>query len=145
MKAMKFNDTDDYTHMTVWQIDGVFSPNRIQKSSLPEGFYRYELSSGRGERFDAITAGRARRYAGDFICKTPLDLPEREAKPLHAEDWHMQDDRMFDFESFWGYKLSFDKLISNADFKRNMAMGINPNARDTNEILPTAQEPSMIL
>ena len=60
--------------MTVLGADGVFSPNRIQKSTLPEEFFRYELSSGKDQRFGAITTGRASRYAGDFISKTPLKI-----------------------------------------------------------------------
>ena len=131
--------------MTVLGADGVFSPNRIQKSTLPEEFFRYELSSGKDQRFGAITAGRASRYAGDFISKTSLDLDGKETKALNIHDWCMHSEKPFDFESFWGYMLSIDKKISDANHKRDLAMGKDPNARDTQDITPVTQEASIIL
>ena len=145
MKTTKFNETEDYTHMTVLGADGVFSPNRIQRSSLPDGFYHYELSSGKDRRFGAISTGRTALYAGDFISKTPLDISEKEVKPLTDQDWSMHSDKPYDFEDFWGYKLSIDKQISNANHKRDIAMGKDPNARDAQEIIPVTQEPTMMM
>lgn len=130
IKAVKYNDTEDYSHMTLLGIDGVFSPVRIQANTLPEGFYRYELSSGKGIRFGSVQEKRAFRHAGDFISRDPLPLDEESKKKLTAGDWTLNTDRKFDFESFWAHKRSIDLQISNATYKRDLAMGKTPSGRD---------------
>ena len=127
---LKFNDTDQYTHMTVFQTDGVYSANRIHASSLPDGFYRYELSRGQNTRFSTIQEKRSPRHAGDFITKEKLTLDKDGRSILRDDDWTLHTDRAFDFEAFWGCKLSFEKLVSDAERKHDLLMGKNPNGHE---------------
>ena len=82
IKPVKYNDTDAYFYMKLMGIEGVYSAARIQADSLPEGFFRYELASGKDSRFAFIHTGRSSRHAGDFISKTPLDLKGKDSYPL---------------------------------------------------------------
>ena len=38
MKAINFNDTADYQFMEILGVQGVFTPLRINRETLPEGF-----------------------------------------------------------------------------------------------------------
>lgn len=116
--------------MTLLGIDGVFISIRIQKNTLPDGFYHYELSAGKDTRFVAVQQKRALRHAGDFISKDPLPLGATNKKDLTEDDWLLDTGRKFDFESFWEHKLSINKQISNAQYKRDLAMGKTPQGRD---------------
>lgn len=130
--------------MTLMGIEGIYSAYRIQADSLPEGFFRYELTSGKDSRFAFVHTGRTSRHAGDFISKTPLDLQEKDRYPLSADDWRIDEGCTFDFEAFWGHKLSINKQISNAEYKRDMAMGKTPGGRDVH-LSETITQESMIL
>ena len=116
--------------MTLLGVDGVFSSVRIQKNTLPDGFYHYELAAGKDSRFGIVQQKRAFRHAGDFISKEPLPLGDSGKRTLTAEDWLLDTGRKFDFESFWEHKLSINKQISNAQYKRDLAMGKTPQGRE---------------
>ena len=135
---IKFNDTDDYTPMTVLQTHGVYSPNRIQADTLPEGFHRYELCRSHSTRFAAVQKSRAVHYAGDYITADNLVLDEAGKCPLSEDDWVLQQEPPFDFESFWGYKLSFEKTVANAEQKRDLQMGKVPKTRSIQQEQTTA-------
>lgn len=141
---IKFNDTDQYTHMTVFQTDGVYSPNRIHASTLPEGFYRYELCRGQNTRFAAIQEKRSSRHAGDFITKEKLSLSKDGRSILGEGDWVLHTDRPFDFERFWDCKVSFEKLVSDAERKHDLLMGKDPNAREIHHAEHTQAMPDII-
>ena len=111
-------------------IKGVYSASRIEADSLPEGFYRYELASDTECRFAAVHTDRCSRHAGDFISKTPLDLEGKDSYRLSDDDWSIDEGCCFDFEDFWGHKLSIDKQISDAAYKRDAAIGKAPGPRD---------------
>jgi len=116
--------------MTLLGVDGVFSSVRIQNNTLPEGFYHYELTAGKDSRFGAVQEKRVFRHAGDFISKEPLPLGAGNKRALTEEDWLLDVGRKFEFESFWEHKLSINKQISNAQYKRDLAMGKTPQGRD---------------
>lgn len=111
--------------MTLLDTDGIFSPVRIQKNTLPDGFYRYTLIKGTTTRFGAVQDDVTPDYAGDFLCKTPLTIGEGRA--LSSEDWTLHPEKPFVFEAFWGQKLSIDKQILNAEHKRDLALGKTPS------------------
>ena len=116
--------------MTLLGVEGVFSTVRIQESTLPKEFHRYELSAGKGSRFGTVQKKRVMRHAGDFISREALPLDDNGKKTLTDEDWLLDTGRKFDFESFWTYKLSINKQISNATYKRDLAMGKTPDSRE---------------
>ena len=117
--------------MTLLGVEGVFSTARIQESTLPKEFHRYELSAGRGSRFGTVQKKRVMRHTGDFISRDALPLGGGGKKTLTDEDWVLDCGRKFDFESFWDYKLSINKQIANATYKRDLAMGKTPGSRET--------------
>lgn len=116
--------------MTLLGVEGVFSTARIQESTLPKEFHRYELSAGRGCRFGTVQKKRVMRHAGDFISRDALPLGDSGKITLTEADWILDCGRKFDFESFWDYKLSINKQIANATYKRDLAMGKTPGSRE---------------
>lgn len=120
---LKYNDTESYIHMTVLNAEGVFCANHIRKDTLPEGFYHYELSRGSSIRFSSIQEKPCSKYAGDFITREKLILNEDGRKALAEGDWVLHEDHPFDFEAFWGHKISFEKLVSDAERTRDLLMG----------------------
>lgn len=133
IRATKYNDTEEYQYMTLLGSDGVYSPNRIQAETLPEGFFRYELSAGKDKRFSYVRASARTNYAGDFLTKKPIELGPSGKVKLHESDWSLDSKRKFEFEAFWGHKLSIDKQISNAVYKRDLAMGKGPDGREAQQ------------
>ncbi len=144
INPVKYNDTEEYAYMTLFGTEGVYSKSRIQASSLPDGFYRYELSSDKHQRFALVQSGHSTRHAGDFISKTPLDLGDQERCSLSDQDWTISSDRKFNFESFWGHKLSIDRQISNAVYKRDLAMGKTPGGHEARLSETVKQEHTIV-
>lgn len=79
MSGIKYFLTDNYQEMKVMGVLGVFSNEKIERDSLPEGFFKYSLQQGgiRGSRYY-----NRHRFLGDFICKKKLDLGEDGSKDL---------------------------------------------------------------
>lgn len=146
MKTVKYNDTDEYQHMTLLGTQGIYTPKRIEDKTMPEGFHHYQLTSGRLHRFGAVTEKAGRHdHAGDFISKTALDLGSSGRQKLRKDDWSIDSDKPFDFKEFWGKQLSIDKQISIADHKRMAQMGMDPNIARSDPQAATPEAEPMIL
>lgn len=117
MEAIRFNDTSDYQHIEVFGTEGVFTPLRIQRESLPEGFHKYSLRGGEDELFCQVANEVMVNHAGDLITKKPLDLGLKGSKDLSEDDWGFTD-QPFRFEEHFGCKLSVDCQIAEAEAKR---------------------------
>lgn len=128
MKPIKFNDTSDYQFMEVLDTKGVFTNLRIDRNSLPEGFYKYSMRSGEEEFICEISNEVMVNHAGDFITKTPMDLGPDGRKSLSPDDWGFTDEEL-DFEEFFGQKYSIDCQIEQAEAKRQEQLGKNPKDR----------------
>lgn len=122
MKPIKFNDTSDYSYVEVLGVEGVFTPLRIDRQSLPEGFYKYSFRSGENELIEQIGHDVFADHAGDFLTKTPVSLGEDGNKSLTPDEWRFVH-KDFNFEEHFGCKLSIDCQISLADAKRARQMG----------------------
>lgn len=122
MKPVKFNDTSKYEFIEALGVEGAFTSQRIERDTLPEGFYKYSFREGETEMLGAVSDEVIADHAGDFITKKPLDLGPEGTKDLGAGDWRWSQ-RNFDFEAFFGQKLSIDCQIANADAKRLAQMG----------------------
>lgn len=128
MKPVKFNDTNEYQFMNIFGVEGVLSERRIERSTLPEGFYKYSLSKGGEEYIGAISNELSANHAADFITKEPISLGSSGTKALNTQDWSFVD-KDFDFESYFGSKLSIDLKIELAIAKRDELMGLAPKDR----------------
>ena len=119
-RNVKYNDVDTYRYLTVLGITGAYIEEHIQVKSLPDGFFHYELqkSKDRTILFSAIGNKIRFGYCGDFITKEELKLPEKDVQSLSITDWAFTD-TAFEFESFFGMKLSINKQIQNAETKRD--------------------------
>jgi len=119
MEAIQFNETPDYQYMTVLGISGVYTPHNIDPSTLPDGFYKYNLHQGDGTRFDAISDAASSHEAYDsFITQETISLGDKQTHLLKESDWSFRDEA-FDFEGHFGKKLAIDTQIQQAEEKRN--------------------------
>lgn len=136
MKPIKFNDTSDYQYMEVLNVTGVFTPLRIQRDTLPKGFHKYSLREGEEALCSQVAAEVIVNHAGDFITKEPLNLGTSGAKDLGADDWGFTE-KPFDFEPFFGVKLSVDCQIADAEAKReSQVKGLKSRAQGKSNPLP---------
>lgn len=118
LEAIKYNDTANYEYLNVLNVEGVFTSLRISRDSLPEGFHKYSLREGDTGWFSEISSGILLNHAGDFITKEPIDFGNKNSLPLSEKDYSFSD-KQFDFESFFGQKLSINCQIERAEEKRN--------------------------
>ena len=135
MESIKFNDTSDYTYVDVLGVEGAFTPLRIQRESLPEGFYKYSFRSGENELIEGIGNEVLADHAGDFVTKKPIPLDKDGSRSLRSDEWRFSQ-RNFDFESYFGQKLSIDCQISIADAKRARQMGESREERANDRLSP---------
>lgn len=119
MDPIKFNRTADYQHISVLGKSGVYTPKQINPKTLPEGFYQYNLSAGEGSMFGAVTQNDVSDVAGTLITKEPLPVQSGEERAIAEDDWSFEA-QDFDFESYFGCKLSIDTQIEQAEAKREM-------------------------
>lgn len=124
MVPIKFNETSDYQTMEVLGVEGVFTNLRIDEKTLPEGFFKYSLRSGDDGLIGEVCQNVMVDHAGDFITKKQLDLGPDISKVLGPDEWGFTDEP-FEFESYFGYKLSLDCQIDNANVKKEAQMGGN--------------------
>ena len=118
MEPIRFNDTSDYRHMEVLGVEGVFTNLRIQRDTLPEGFYKYALRGGGEALCSQVGTDILVDHAGDFITRKPLDLGADGLRALEEEDWWFTEEP-FDFEGYFGTKRSVDCQIADAEAKRD--------------------------
>lgn len=138
MKPVKFNDTSDYQYLKVLDVEGVFTPLRIQRETLPDGFHKYALREGEEALFCQVANDVMVNHAGDFITKEPLDLGPDGARSLSEDDWGFTD-QAFQFEQFFGQKRSLDCQIADATSKRDAQAG-GPKSRTPVKSNPLAHE-----
>lgn len=117
MKPISYNDTANYEFMEVLGVTGVFTSLRIDRDTLPDGFFKYSLRDGTDDFICQICNEVVVNHAGDFITKEPVDLGPEGKRNLSTDDWSFTRDN-FDFESYFGKKLSIDYQIDQAEHKR---------------------------
>ena len=119
MNSLKFNETTDYTYMTVFDTEGVITKAYIDHESLPDGFYRYSLQGKNTESIDSISIHQGSDHVGHFITKNPIDLGQSGIKNLNHEDHSLNSQKEFDFSTYFGCHLSIDCQIRLAEEKRD--------------------------
>lgn len=120
-RSVKYNDVDKYKYLTVLGITGVYIDERVNENTLPEGFLHYELEKSRDRAvpFSAVGKMFRRGYGGDFITKEELPIPMKGKVSLTDKDFSFPEIE-FQFEPFFGTKLSIDKQIENAELIREI-------------------------
>ena len=128
MEPIKFNDTSEYQWLNILDTEGVFTEAKIERQSLPEGFYQYSLKNGDIEAFGEIRSDTfEKEFAGEFITKKPFKLPKSGGLKLKEGDYQYMNQE-FNFESFFGCKLSIDCQINIAEVKRKEQL--TPRTKD---------------
>lgn len=124
MEQIKFNDTDNYKHLVLRGVPGVFTEEHIDDKSLPEGYFKYSLWGSEPGRIDGVFIDSiAEKYhTGEFITKTPLSLRVGHSMPVGGDDLKFTG-MPFDMESFFGSKESIQLQINKAEERRNDMLG----------------------
>lgn len=74
MFAEKFYLITDYVTMNLLGVDGLFTNMRIERDSLPEGYFKYSLREGEDDFLSSVSSSVLVNHMGDFICKEELNL-----------------------------------------------------------------------
>lgn len=61
---------------------GFFTILRVDRNTLPEGYYAYDIRYGSGGGFCTIEPNVAVDHAGTFITKTPIEMTKGTYRPL---------------------------------------------------------------
>jgi len=119
MNSIKFNETPNYTYMTVLNSEGVFIEADINRDTLPDGFHKYSLYGKNKEEISQISTSHASNHIGDFITKDPINLGDSGIQALNRADYIFHPHKTFDFFDHFGHHLSIDCQIRLAEEKRN--------------------------
>ena len=118
MAVKSFLNTD-YQEMEVLGVKGLFTNMRIDRESLPKGFYKYSFRDGDDDFLSTVEGVVMANHMGDFICKTPLRLDEDGSKELRGE-YHFTDSPV-NLDTFFGVDI-LDKVAAELDkFMREIA------------------------
>lgn len=132
MGQIKFNETDDYQHISVFGTDGVFTSADIKADSLPPGFHKYTLLPGNDSLFGSVSQHEPTDSAGSLVTREELDLGESGERSLGDEDWSFPN-KDFEFEAHFGRKLAFDTQVELAEAKRDAQLEeVRSKKRDKN-------------
>lgn len=103
MYPVKYFLNTDYEAMEVLGVKGLFTNLRVEKESLPEGFYKYSIREGADDYFSTLEKSVLVNHSGDFICKQELDLGEQGCKDL-GEEYSFLDEPV-DVGQFFGVDI----------------------------------------
>lgn len=112
MDFEKYYLISDYESMEVLGVKGLFTRSRVDKNSLPEGFFKYSLREGEEDPFSSIKDDVLALHMGDFICKKELDLNGQEECDLFGDYSFTKDE--VDLTKFFGEDLK-DKIAQELD------------------------------
>lgn len=82
-----------YQEVTILDRPALFTECRLDKSTVPEGLYRYELRHGDEDWGDLVTLSRSIMvsYYGTVITREPFQLPVEGRIPLESDSLSFQD------------------------------------------------------
>ncbi|MBQ8248124.1 MAG: hypothetical protein IJZ42_13430 [Lachnospiraceae bacterium] len=72
MYPMKYYLNDDYSPFEIFGVKGLFTNMRVERDSLPDGFYKYSIRGCEDNDFVSLSKAVWVDHTGDFICKTPI-------------------------------------------------------------------------
>lgn len=103
MYPIKYYLNTDYQEMEVLGVKGLFTNLRVERDSLPEGFYKYSLREDDEEYFSSVENDVLVNHSGDFICKSELSLGEDGCKDI-GEDYNFTDEPV-NLDEFFGVDI----------------------------------------
>lgn len=127
----KYYLISDYQSMELLGVKGLFTNLRVERESLPEGFYKYSLREGDEDPFSSVKDDVFVNHMGDFICKEELDLNGQDEYDLFG-DYSFTDDEV-DLDAFFGEDIKakiaeeldefyFD--LDTYDYQDNLSPGV---------------------
>lgn len=93
----------DYQPMELLGVNGLFTNLRVDRYSLPEGFYKYSIREGDDDPFSTVEKDVWVNHMGDFICKKELDLNGQDEYDLF-DDYSFTDEAV-DLDKFFGVDI----------------------------------------
>lgn len=81
----KYYMVTNYQSMELLGVKGLFTNLRVDRSSLPEGFYKYSLREGAEDMFYSVKDDVFSHHMGDFICKKELDMNGQDEYDLFGD------------------------------------------------------------
>lgn len=85
MYPEKYFLISDYQTMELLGVNGLFTNFRVDRESLPEGFYKYSIREGEEDVFSSVKSDVLANHMGDFICKEELDLNGQDEYDLFGD------------------------------------------------------------
>lgn len=104
----------DYESMEVLGVHGLFTRSRVDKSTLPEGFFKYSLREGRDDPFASVKSDVLALHMGDFICKEELDLNGQDECDLYGDYSFTKEE--VDLDEFFGEDIKYKIAQELEDF-----------------------------
>lgn len=129
MYPIKYFLNTDYQEMELLGVTGLFSNVRIERESLPEGFYKYSLREGEEDYFSTVENAVLVNHSGDFICKKELNLGDEGCVVL--DDYGFTDQEV-NLDEFFGVDIKtkvaelldlFMKDIAPYEYADNLTVG----------------------
>ena len=117
MFAEKYFLISDYESMELLGVNGLFTNMRVDRNSLPEGFYKYSLREGEDDFFSSVKSNVLVNHMGDFICKQELDLKDQDELDLDGEYSFTNED--VDLDEFFGEDIKMKIAQEIDDFSFN--------------------------
>lgn len=99
----KYFMVSDYQTMELLGVKGLFTNLRVERASLPEGFYKYSIREGVDEPFSSVKDDVLANHMGDFICKQELDLNGQDECDLFG-DYDFTDEDV-NLDEFFGVDI----------------------------------------
>jgi len=75
----------DYQTMELLGVNGLFTNLRVDRESLPEGFYKYSIREGEDDIFSSVKSDVLANHMGDFICKEELNMNGQDEYDLFGD------------------------------------------------------------
>ena len=105
MYSEKYYLISDYQSMELLGVNGLFTNFRVDRQSLPEGFYKYSLREGVDDSFSSVKDDVSVNHMGDFICKQELDLNGQDECDLFGD--YDFTNKEVDLDEFFGDDIKY--------------------------------------
>lgn len=93
----------DYESMELMGVKGLFTKQKVDGQSLPDGFFKYSIREGEDPVRKMRGSRRRNRYMGDFVCQQELDLNGEDM--LDSLDDYSYSERIVDLDGFFGVDI----------------------------------------
>lgn len=103
MPGIKYFLITDFETMELMGVKGLFTRQRVDGESLPEGFSKYSIREGYEGRFSSMNRDMFANRVGDFVCKAKLDMDIEGEREIEEE--YKLTHQPVDLDQFFGEDL----------------------------------------